>query len=61
MSGRAGRMGDHLVVPLSGHRIQRFPPDRICMDCATVLSIYNETEFCSVHERPRKLTVNRVL
>jgi len=26
-----------------------------------VLSIYNETEFCSLHGRPRKRPVNRVV
>lgn len=60
-NGRAGRMGDHRVVSMSGPRVQSFPPNRICEECATVLSIYNETEFCSLHERPRKLAVNRVV
>jgi hypothetical protein len=60
-NGRAGRTTDHLIMPLSGPRLQRFPADRVCADCLTVLSIYNETEFCSLHGRPRKLSVNRIL
>jgi hypothetical protein len=39
---------------MSGPRVQSFPPNRVCAECATVLSIYNETEFCSLHGRPRK-------
>jgi len=31
---------------MSGPRVQSFPPNRVCAECATVLSIYNETEFC---------------
>jgi hypothetical protein len=45
---------------MSGPRVQSFPPNRVCAECATVLSIYNETEFCSLHGRPRKWLVNRV-
>jgi hypothetical protein len=48
-NGRAGRMGDHRLVPLSGSPVQSFPPRRVCADCATVLSIYNGTAFCSLH------------
>jgi len=46
---------------MSGPRVQSFPPNRVCAECATVLSIYNETEFCSLHGRPRKWPVNRVV
>ena len=60
-NGRAGRTSDHQVVPMSGPRVQSFPPNRVCAECATVLSIYNETEFCSLHGRPRKWLVNRVV
>ena len=32
----------------------RHPEGRVCAEhgCATVLSVYNGTRFCSVHERP---------
>jgi hypothetical protein len=59
--GRAGRMSDHVMVPLNGPPLHRFPAHRVCAECATVLSIYNDTEFCSLHERSRKLPVNRVV
>ena len=60
-NGRAGRTSDRPMMPLSGHALQRFPANRVCIDCATVLSIYNDSDFCSVHARPRKLSVNRIL
>jgi hypothetical protein len=42
--------------------IPSFPPKRICSDaaCSTVLSIYNASEFCFVHE-PRRYGKNDVL
>ena len=51
-NGRAGRTGDHQLVPMSGPPIESFAPKRVCgvKGCATVLSIYNGTAFCSLHE-----------
>ncbi len=49
---RAGRTGDHQWVPMSGPPVPRFPARRVCGECATVLSIYNGTAFCSLHEGP---------
>jgi hypothetical protein len=51
-NGRAGRTSNHELVPMNGPRVPRFPPWRVCVGCATVLSIYNATSFCSVHEPP---------
>ena len=59
-NGRAGRTTDHSVWPMSGPAVHRFPPNRVCADCATVLSIYNETEFCSLHGRPRILPIRLI-
>ena len=51
-NGRAGRTRDHQLVPMSGPPVQSFPSKRICVveGCATMLSIYNGTAFCSLHE-----------
>ena len=51
-NGRGGRTRDHQLVPMSGPPVQSFPSKRVCVEdgCATVLSIYNGTAFCSLHE-----------
>jgi hypothetical protein len=58
---RAGRTSDRQPAPTKAHRVQRFPPKRLCAaeGCATVLSIYNATLFCSLHARPATWVVNR--
>ncbi len=60
-NGRGGRAGDHLIVPMAGRRIVRFAPKRVCVDCDTVLSIYNSTAFCSLHEGPHIAPIRRVV
>jgi hypothetical protein len=60
-NGRAGRTSNQLMVPLSGPPLQKSPPNRVCLECTTVLSIYNHTEACSLHAQPRKSKVNRVV
>lgn len=60
-NGRAARTSHRQVVPMSGPRVQSFPQNRVCAECATVLSIYNATAFCSLHARPGQWLVNRVL
>jgi hypothetical protein len=37
---------------VSGPTSRTFPPGRKCTepDCETVLSIYNETDFCGLHQ-----------
>jgi hypothetical protein len=54
------RAGDFLIMPPKGSRVLRFPPRRVCVACDTVLSIYNSTEYCSLHEPPRRTPIKRV-
>ena len=51
--GRSGRGSYNRLVPMNGPRLRRSSLKRICSECATVLSIYNSTAFCSLHE-PRR-------
>ena len=60
-NGRSARRNDHRLVPMIGSEVQRYSPERICADCDTVLSIYNATAFCSLHTRPGRWLVNRVV
>jgi hypothetical protein len=48
---------------MKGPRVQTFAARRVCANdrCVTVLSIYNSTDFCSLHTPPRKAVVNHVL
>ncbi len=50
-NGRPGTR-DHQLMLMSGPPVQSFPSKRICVEegCATVLSIYNGTASCSLHE-----------
>jgi hypothetical protein len=51
-NGHVGRGGDHRLLSLNGPRLHCFAAKRICAEgsCDTLLSIYNGTAFCSVHE-----------
>ena len=47
------RSSGHGVVPSpTGRKISSFPAGRVCATnlCVTVLSVYNASWFCSVHE-----------
>lgn len=53
-------MAQHIYgQPSKGTRVARYPSRRTCSEagCSTTLSIYNPSEFCSLHEslvrRPR--------
>jgi hypothetical protein len=63
MSNGRRRSHDHQLVPMSGDPIPSSGAGRVCDQegCATVLSIYNRTEFCSLHARPGIWRVNHVL
>ncbi|MFN2543455.1 MAG: hypothetical protein ABR600_02640 [Actinomycetota bacterium] len=39
-------------IPRMGVRVSRFESGRVCdhPPCATVLSVYNSAEYCSLHE-----------
>lgn len=62
-NGVAGRASDHRIVSMSGPPVQTFPSKRVCAEeqCVTLLSIYNATEFCSLHARPGKWVVKHAL
>jgi len=49
MRGRTGRSG---VLPRVGEKVCSYPVNRVCAtdECKTVLSRYNGSEFCSVHQ-----------
>ncbi|GEM_PF-4734088 len=51
-NGHGGQTGDHRLFSMSGPAVPRFPAQRVCGECATRLSIYNGTAFCSLHEEP---------
>lgn len=51
--------GDHFtgqMLPLGNRRSKLSAPGRVCKEegCGTVLSRYNETDYCSLHNNPRK-------
>jgi len=58
MKARSGR---NAVGARMGQKISSLPLGRVCSDiaCATVLSRYNASEFCSVHEPWRRWTESR--
>ena len=62
-NGREGPNTDHQLVPMNGGPVRIFPSKRICFEgtCATVLSIYNGSTFCALHEPPGKLFVKHAL
>jgi hypothetical protein len=62
-NGAAGRVSDHRIASMTGPRVQTFPPRRVCADdgCVTLLSIYNATDFCSLHPPPGKWFVKHAL
>jgi hypothetical protein len=45
-----------LVAPRKGEVVPRYLPRRVCTElaCETVLSIYNASELCWLHERPTR-------
>ncbi len=62
-SWRAGRSNDHRLETASRPPIQMFPSKRICLEeeCATVLSIYNGSVSCSLHEPLGRWFVKRAV
>jgi hypothetical protein len=52
--GAARRATDHTIVSGKGSIAETFPRGRVCSyeRCETLLSIYNSTDFCSVHAQP---------
>ena len=36
--------------PWYAERVKRHPKGRVCKSCDVVLSTYNESDYCSVHE-----------
>jgi len=60
-NGRVGRTSDYHSRPRGDRPIVRFARERVCVNCDTVLSIYNSTEFCSVHEPPHRSPLKRVV
>jgi hypothetical protein len=55
MRGRSARTA---LSPQAGERVSSYPPGRECAnsECTTVLSKYNASEFCFVHEPWRRGT-----
>jgi hypothetical protein len=50
-------------VPTKGSIVESFRAGRVCSEegCETLLSIYNSSEFCSVHTQPVKWVVKHPL
>ena len=44
--------GRTAAPPRAGEKVSSFPAGRVCTydQCVTVLSVYNASAFCSVHE-----------
>jgi hypothetical protein len=63
MSNGRNRGGDHSLFTSTGKPAPSFGTGRVCAEdmCATRLSIYNGTMFCSLHARPGDGKVNNVL
>jgi len=63
MSNGRWRERDHQLVPKSGSPVQCFVTGRACAQkgCVTVLSIYNGTSLCYLHERRDGWRVNHAL
>jgi hypothetical protein len=49
MKARTGRTS---IPPRAGEKVSSYSAGRVCSDqlCTTVLSVYNASAFCSVHE-----------
>lgn len=49
------RFGAGCALDTGSGRVRAFQADRRCREegCATVLSIYNPSAYCSVHDRPQ--------
>jgi hypothetical protein len=62
-NGSAKRSSDHRIVPMKRSIVESFPAGRVCAheECVTLLSIYNATDFCSLHAPPGKWVVKHVL
>ena len=61
--GSPRRATDSVIMPVKGSIVETFPRGRVCSDerCDTMLSIYNSTDFCSVHTQPVKWVVKHRL
>jgi hypothetical protein len=48
---------------MTGPPVRSFPPRRVCIEggCVTVLSIYNGTAFCSLHQQLGRIIVKHTV
>jgi hypothetical protein len=63
MTHGRSRTRDHQLIAMDGRPVSSSASGRVCAEdaCATRLSIYNHTTFCSIHGRPTGPKVNNVL